>query len=413
MKLPQIGPAFLVTAAFIGPGTVITTSLAGANYGYALLWALLFSAVATIILQEMSARLGVVTQKGLGENIRGQLHNALIRNIAIVLVVSAIVIGNAAYQGGNISGASLGLSGIVGEGLPYKIWPLLIGLSAFVLLWTGSYKLIEKSLISLVALMSISFITTMLITAPDLSQIFKGLFTPHIPDGATLTVIALIGTTVVPYNLFLHAASVKEKWSSASQLHLARKDLYISVPIGALISMAILSTAATAFFGRQISIQSAADLAPALEPLFGSFSGILVAIGLFAAGISSAVTAPLAAAYALSGVLGISSTSIDNKNHDASSILQTASFKMIWIAILLLGVIVAISGYRPVNIIWFAQVANGILLPVITCFLLWVMNTNQLGEHKNKPLQNVLGLLVLAVTIALSVRSLGSAFGLL
>ncbi len=413
MKLPQIGPAFLVTAAFIGPGTVITTSLAGANYGYALLWALLFSAVATIILQEMSARLGVVTQKGLGENIRGQLHNALIRNIAIVLVVSAIVIGNAAYQGGNISGASLGLSSMVGEGLPYKIWPLLIGLSAFILLWTGSYKLIEKSLISLVTLMSISFITTMLITAPDLSQIFKGLFTPHIPDGATLTVIALIGTTVVPYNLFLHAASVKEKWSSASQLHLARKDLYISVPIGALISMAILSTAATAFFGRQISIQSAADLAPALEPLFGSFSGILMAIGLFAAGISSAVTAPLAAAYALSGVLGISSTSIDNKNHDASSILQTTSFKMIWFAILLLGVIVAISGYRPVNIIWFAQVANGILLPVITCFLLWVMNTNQLGEHKNKPLQNVLGLLVLAVTIALSIRSLGSAFGLL
>lgn len=407
MKLPQIGPAFLVTAAFIGPGTVITTSLAGANFGYALLWALLFSALATIILQEMSARLGVVTQLGLGENIRAQLHNPLTRNLGILLVVSAIAIGNAAYQGGNISGASLGLSEIAGDKAPYLIWPLLIGLTAFLLLWTGSYKLIEKSLISLVALMSISFIATMLITSPDLGLIFSGLLSPQIPDGATLTVIALIGTTVVPYNLFLHASSVKEKWSSPSQLHLARKDLYISVPIGALISMAILSTAATAFFGHQISIQSAADLGPALEPLFGSFSGILMAIGLFAAGISSAVTAPLAAAYALSGILGISS-----KSNSAKSILQTKSFKMIWISILLLGVVVATSGYRPVSIIWFAQVANGILLPVVTCFLLWVMNSQQLGKHKNNPLQNILGFLVLLVTIGLSARSLSAAFGL-
>lgn len=408
MKLPQIGPAFLVTAAFIGPGTVITTSLAGANFGYALLWALLFSAIATIVLQEMSARLGIVTQQGLGENIRDQLRNPLARILGVLLVVSAIAIGNAAYQGGNISGASLGLSGIVGKDIPYFVWPIVIGVTAFALLWTGSYKLIEKSLISLVALMSISFIATMLITAPDISLIFKGLFVPHIPDGATLTVIALIGTTVVPYNLFLHASSVKEKWTSASQLSLARKDLYISVPIGALISMAILSTAATAFFGHQINIQSAADLAPALEPLFGSFSGILMAIGLFAAGISSAVTAPLAAAFALSGMLGISS-----KKTDAQSILQTNSFKIIWISILLLGVIVATSGYRPINIIWFAQVANGILLPVITCFLLWVMNTKKLGEHKNKLVQNLLGGVVLMTTIGLSARSLGSAFGLL
>ena len=109
MKLPKIGPAILVTAAFIGPGTVITASLAGANFGFSLLWALLFSVVATIILQEMAARLGVVTQQGLGENIRHTFQHPLLRAIAITLVVSAIVSGNGAYQSGNISGASLGL----------------------------------------------------------------------------------------------------------------------------------------------------------------------------------------------------------------------------------------------------------------------------------------------------------------
>ena len=406
MKFPQIGPAFLVTAAFIGPGTVITASLAGANYGYVLLWALLFSAIATIILQEMSARLGIVTQQGLGENIRNQLHNPIIRNISLLLVVSAIVVGNAAYQGGNISGASLGISAILAVDFLSNTWPIVIGVIAFFLLWTGSYKLIEKTLIILVALMSVSFVVTMFLTKPDLTAVFSGLFIPQIPTGATLTVIALIGTTVVPYNLFLHASSVSEKWKSAEDLPKARKDLYISVPLGALISIAILSTAATAFFGSQISIKSAADLAPSLEPMFGSFSGILMALGLFAAGISSAVTAPLAAAYALKGVLGFAST--DNR-----SILSDKRFKLIWISILLLGVSVASSGYKPVNIIWFAQVANGILLPIVTLFLLWIMNTNALGQFKNNSIQNLLGGSVLLVTLLLSGRSLMSAFGLL
>jgi len=406
VKFPQIGPAFLVTAAFIGPGTVITASLAGANYGYVLLWALLFSAVATIILQEMSARLGIITQQGLGENIRSQLSNPIIRNIGILLVVSAIVIGNAAYQGGNISGASLGISGIVKAELPLSIWPLFIGVTAFVLLWTGSYKIIEKALILLVGLMSFSFLATMIMTQPDISALLTGLFSPQIPKGATLTVIALIGTTVVPYNLFLHASSVHEKWKSVENLPEARKDLYISVPLGALISMAILSTAATAFFGSQVSIKSAADLAPALEPIFGSFSGILMAIGLFSAGISSAVTAPLAAAFALKGVLGF-------EKEPASSVLSDARFKLIWIAILVLGVAVASSGYKPVSIIWFAQVANGILLPIVTAFLLWIMNTSALGKYKNSMVQNLLGGSVLLVTLMLSGRSLMSAFGLL
>ncbi len=406
MRLPQIGPAFLVTAAFIGPGTVITASLAGANYGYALIWALLFSALATIILQEMSARLGIVTQQGLGENIRAQLTHPASRVVGMILVIAAIVVGNAAYQGGNISGAALGLESIAGDFLPFSIWPITIGVAAFLLLWTGSYRLIEKALIILVALMSIAFVTTMLLTNPSYSQIFSGLFTPQIPTGATLTVIALVGTTVVPYNLFLHASSVSQKWQSETHLHDARKDVFVSVPIGALISIAILSTAATAFFGKQINIQSVADLAPSLQPLFGSFSSVLMAIGLFAAGVSSAVTAPLAAAYALNGILKLGSPNDSAK-------MDTIAFKSVWIIILLLGVLVATSGYKPVTIIWFAQVANGILLPVITCFLLWIMNTQRLGKYKNNLMQNFLGGCVLVITIGLSARSLGSAFGLL
>jgi len=404
MKLPQIGPAFLVTAAFIGPGTVITASIAGANYGFALLWALLFSVIATLILQEMTARLGIVTQQGLGENIRRACKTPLLRNIAIVLVLSAVVVGNSAYQSGNISGASLGLISLFensGNKVPFAnaLFPVLIGVFAFILLISGSYKLIEKALIALVALMSFAFIVTFLLTKPDISVLFSGLFTPVIPDGATLTVIALIGTTVVPYNLFLHAASVSKKWQSPTQLNEARKDLMISIPLGGLISMAILSTAATAFFSQQHSITSAADLAPSLQPLFGDMAGVFIGIGLFAAGISSAVTAPLAAAFALSGILGL------NKSLDANS------FKAIWLTVLILGILGASLGYKPIAIIWFAQVANGILLPIVTIFLLWIMNNKILGKYKNNTWQNVFGAIVVCVSLLLSGRSLLSAFG--
>ena len=404
IKFPQIGPAVLVTAAFIGPGTVITATMAGANYGFSLLWALVFSVFATIVLQEMAARLGVVTQQGLGENIRLACTTKLSKYLSIFLVVSAIVVGNAAYQGGNISGASLGLIHLFGE--PHwfgfsAIWPVIIGLVALSILATGSYRIIEKSLIVLVGVMSIAFLASFFLIDFNWADFFHGLLIPSLPTGATLTVIALIGTTVVPYNLFLHSASASKKWQKVEQLGEARKDLYFAIPLGGLISIAIVATAASAFFGQQIQITNAADIAPALEPVFGDAAGIFIAIGLFSAGISSAVTAPLAAAFALSGLLNL------NKN------LNSWSFKMIWLVILLLGVVISSLGYKPMVVIWFAQVANGILLPLIALFLLWMMNSDVLGKQRNNRQQNILAGIVVAITLMLSARSLMSAFGFL
>lgn len=406
MKLPKVGPAFLVTAAFIGPGTVITASMAGANYGLTLIWALLFAMIATLVLQEMAARLGIITQQGLGENIRQAISQPFWRTLTILLVVSAIVIGNGAYQSGNISGASLGLASISEQlslSIAYSnvVFPVLIGSVAFILLYTGSYKLIERALVVLVGLMSMAFLVSFFLTKPDWAGLISSMFAFELPTGAGLTVIALIGTTVVPYNLFLHAATASKKWQSSSDLTEARQDLFISIPLGGLISIAIVSTAASAFFGQQLQLQSAADLAPSLQPLFGDWASIFIAIGLFSAGISSAITAPLAAAFALSGIL--------NWNKD----LNALSFKMTWMTILVIGVVVASLGYKPIAIIWFAQVANGILLPVISVFLLWIMNSQVLGEYRNNLWQNIAGAAVIFIALMLSARSLLSAFGLL
>jgi len=392
----SIGPAVLVAAAFIGPGTVTTCTLAGANFGYALIWALIFSVAACIVLQEMAARLGVVAQQGLGETLRQVLVQPLVRYSVFILVTVAIFIGNSAYQGGNIAGASLGLDALFPE---FSLsWPLLISLITFAALFSGSYKVLEKALLTLVFLMSLAFFTTFVLTKPDLAALFAGAV-PSLPDGAILTVIALIGTTVVPYNLFLHSSFVSHHWSSADDLPKVRKDIYISIGLGGLLSIAVISTAAAAFFNSQISIQSAADMSIQLEPLLGSWARISMGLGLFAAGISSAVTAPLAAAYAISGILGWSTD------------LKSTRFRMIWLIVLIIGFILATSGYRPITIIWFAQIANGILLPLMAGFLLYVMNQSELlGRYKNTLLHNLLGLMVILVTLLLSAKSLWSAF---
>lgn len=400
--MPRFGPATLVTAAFIGPGTVVTASLAGANFGYALLWALLFSVLATLILQEMAARLGIVTGRGLGENLCQQLQHPLLRTVLYLLVVAAIVIGNSAYQGGNLTGASLGAEAIWGDSAWRRAlaeqsklnpWALLLGAVAAAILWQGRYQLIERWLIGLVLLMSLAFISSMLLTQPAWSAMLRGLLLPQLPEGATLTVIALIGTTVVPYSLFLHAASAALKWQAtdkAQALAESAADLRTAIPLGGLITLAIVSTAATAFFGKGLTLNNAGELALSLEPLFGASARYLMALGLLAAGLSSALTAPLAAAYALQGLLA----------------LNPQQFRLTWLLVMVIGIILSSMGLKPLSVIWFAQVANGILLPVVTLCLLVAVNSKALGRYRNNRRQNLLGFSVLAITLLLSGRTL-------
>lgn len=394
----QFGPATLVAAAFIGPGTVVTASLAGANFGYALLWALVFSVLATMILQEMAARLGVVTQQGLGEAIRKQVQQPALRWGAIGLIIAAVVVGNSVYQGGNLTGASMGIAGIVGQDAAWV--PLILGILAAILLWRGSYVLLERVLIGLVLLMSLTFVATFLLVQPDWTKFFQGLLWPSLPSGSVLTVIALIGTTVVPYNLFLHAASSAKKWQHPEQLSEARRDLWVSIPLGGLISIAIVSTAAAAFFGKALTIEGAADLSESLRPLAGDGATWLMALGLFAAGLSSSITAPLASAYALSGILG------------RSGDLKGGPFRFTWIAIIAIGVVIASLQIRPVTVIWFAQVANGLLLPIMALFLVWACNHKMMGAYRNNWRQNGLAFVVVLVAIGLGLRSVGSALQL-
>jgi Mn2+/Fe2+ NRAMP family transporter len=398
------GPSTLVTAAFIGPGTVTVCTIAGVQSGFSLLWAILFSAATTIILQEMTARLGLVTQSGFGEAIRNSIKIPLLRWFAVILVFGAIVIGNAAYEGGNISGAVLGFEELFFEmgfevsDVRIPITPLLIGGIAFIVLFIGVIKLIEWFLISLVMVMSLVFLTTAIVVQPDIVAILKGMLIPSIDEGELLLVMGLVGTTVVPYNLFLHTSLVKEKYRSVRDLSDLRKENATAIILGGIISMSIIITSGATIFGEE-GIRSATDMAKQLKPLLGSWSGYFLGIGLFAAGISSAITAPLAAAYAAKGILGWD----DNT--------RSLRFRLVWGGILTLGILAAMFGGSPIFIIQFAQVANGILLPIVAIFLIYLMNsTRLLGMYTNTVIQNVLGLIVILVALGLGIRSLNAVF---
>lgn len=393
----KIGPGVLVAAAFIGPGTVTVCTLAGVRFGFALLWAMLVSIVATIILQEMSARLGIITQRGLADVIKEELAIKWTRYLVLGIILSAIVVGNAAYEAGNIGGATLGLEALFGQ-KHSSLYPWIIGLCAFVLLYIGNYKLLEKALVSLVLVMSLSFLLTAVITRPDLLAIVKGMFVPSTPKGSLLMIIALVGTTVVPYNLFLHASLVSEKWNSVAHLKDARRDTIIAIALGGLVSMAIM-VAASSIPGENIA--NVMDLAKGLEPLYGDSAKYFMGIGLCAAGVTSAITAPLAAAYVVNSCFGWKAS------------LKDAKFKLVWIIILFLGVLFLSFGIKPIEIIKFAQIANGILLPVIAIFLFWVVNrASVMGKFKNNTLQNVLGSIVIALAIFLGVKGVLTVFGM-
>lgn len=403
-RLKNIGPGALVAAAFIGPGTVTSCSTSGANFGYTLLWAMLLSVISVIIMQSMAARLGIVSGLGLGQALREKFTSPVARILLAILVIAAVFVGNIAYETGNLTGSIMGVQAAIpalGNNTAKIVLALVLGVIAFALLWSGSYKSIEKFLTALVVIMGVVFFVCAIAVGPDWGAVFKGLFTFQVPkvDKAWMTVAALMGTTVVPYNIYLHASSAAKKWSNGDTedaLANSRLDSILSIGLGGLISMAIIVCAAATIGKTGAEVKSGADMAKALEPLLGSWATIFFGIGLFCAGISSTLTAPMAAAFASTGIVGWKED------------LKSMKFKIFWIIVLAFGIFAAcVLGASPTQIILFAQAANAFLLPITGILLLIVSNDkNIMKEYKNKAWFNILAILVIALFIFIAARNM-------
>lgn len=387
----DIGPGVLIAAAFIGPGTVTLCTIAGASFGYSLIWAIILSTFSTIVLQEMSLRIGLVTRMNLAEVIRTSIKSVLLNRFIILLIISSILIGNAAYEAGNITGASLGISAIFNN-QSFNYFPVLIGIIAFIILYQGDYKIIEGSLIFLVIVMSLSFFITAIITKPDITNLLNGMFKPKINSDNLIIILGLIGTTVVPYNIFLHSSLVSEKWNSINKLKVARLESFISILLGGIVSLSIIITAASV---PNQNVTDVMDLAKGLEPLYGKFAIYFLGLGLFASGITSSITAPLAAAYVAKSCFGWNDS------------LKSRRFRLVWFFILLTGVLISMININPIEIIKFAQFSNSLLLPIIAIILLWLINNkNIISSEYNYSYQNVLGFFIVIISIILGSKGL-------
>jgi len=398
-RLKQVGPGALVAAAFIGPGTVTSCATSGASYGYTLLWAMLISVISVIIMQEMAARVGIAAQMGLGQALRTRFTSKGARVILAILVIAAVFIGNVAYETGNITGTRLGIQAILpatSEGAWPIILAVIIAVIAFILLFTGSTKIIEKILTGLVVLMGVLFLICAFASNPDWGAVLKGMFVPTAPDGSSwMTIAALMGTTVVPYNIYLHASSASKKWNNPEEdIPTSTLDSVLAIGLGGIISMAIIVCAAAA--GFETAPTNGGEMAVMLSPILGNWATVLFGIGLFAAGATSTITAPLAAAYASTGILGWGED------------LKKGKFKIFWIVVLAFGLVATITlGKSPTEIILFAQAANAFLLPVTAILLMIVCNSKDImGNYKNKAWQNILGVIVIAVFIFIAARNI-------
>lgn len=331
-----------ISAAFIGPGTVTTAGKAGAEQGYGLIWALLLSTALCFVLQEAAASLAIRTGRSLPGAILAR-HGAALSTIVVV----AVVLGCAAFEAGNVLGAVAGAS--LALPLEGRALVVLTGVLAAAMLAMPRAASVARAMGALVALMGISFAGCAILARPPLGELVQGALLPRIPVGSETLVLGLFGTTVVPYNLFLGSRLARDQ-----RLQDMRLGLAVAVPLGGLISAAIVvvgaeSPAPFAYEG----------LAGALGERLGGWAPSFFALGLFAAGLSSAITAPLAA--------GTSFDDLALARGEGTSPRRAMTVSM---GVLVVGLALGLAGFRPVPIIVLAQAANGLLLPFVAFFLL-------------------------------------------
>lgn len=340
----------------------------------------MFSTLGTVLLQEAAARVTIASGLSLGELLT-QIYGPRIRWL-MVLLFGTVTLGCAAYQAGNILGAVSGLGLLTGLSTP--VLTALTGLVCITLLWQGSTRFIANMLGLVVFGMGIAFAYVATSASPDPAELIRSLVTPTLPPDSTVLVIGLIGTTIVPYNLFL-GSGIGQGQSLAEM----RWGIGLAVLIGGLISMAILLSGT--LVSGEFSFQTVAQT---LENRLGRWAGSLFSFGLFAAGFTSALTAPLAAAVTGRSLLGWREGSW--------------AYRATWLSVMIVGLTFGMLEVKPVPVIVLAQATNGLLLPLVAVFLLVAVTNKAIlpVAYRNRPWQTVAMLFVVVVTAFLGLRNL-------
>jgi Mn2+/Fe2+ NRAMP family transporter len=387
-----IGPGFITANVDNDPGGILTYSQAGAKYGYTLLWTLVPTTVALIVVQEMAARMGAITGKGLSDLIREEFGLRM-------TFFTMIVLGFADF--GNIAAEFAGLASGMG----------VFGISKFIavpagaaLVWTvivrASYKPVERVLL-IFSMVYFAYPVSAFLAHPDWKAALTNTIIPQFNSdpGYLVMIVGLIGTTITPWMQFYLQASIVEKGVSKRNYGLSRIDVIFGCVVTDVIAFFIVvACAATIFHSDHREITDVADAARALAPFAGKFAAILFAVGLVNASLMSAAILPLATTYNICEGLGFES-GIDHRFRDAPI------FYGLYTALIVCGAgFVLIPGLPLLKVILISQVANGILLPFVLAFMLILINRERLmGEYKNGPWGNAIAGATSVIMVALTI----------
>lgn len=395
-RIKASGPAAIITSAFIGPGTIIVSTKVGISFGYSLIWAIVFAVVSLMFLMEMASRVAIVTNKDLIQATIDVIPTSIIwKRFIQGLVLLAVLTVCFAFQAGNFTGGSLGLANALGIKQSYVVILMTFIVLAITLL--GSSKSLEFIMKLFVGVMGAIFIITLIFIKPSLSSIFSGLI-PNIPVGGYVLTLALIGTTLIGINLILHSITSKDRWNKLEDLNEAKWDIRINILIGGLITFSIVVTSATVLNGAEITGNPALMFTQSLTPVLGEYASLFGNLGLFAAGLSSAIAIPFTLKKITTGIFNFNGGAEGKK----ANILAVIA--------ILFGAILAIVGKNPQQIIILAQATSGFFLPLITILILIVVNNKKiLGNYVNNSFQNIIGFLVVILTFILGIQGIRQA----
>jgi Mn2+/Fe2+ NRAMP family transporter len=392
--LTILGPGIITGSVDNDAGGITTYSLAGAIYGYGLIWTLIPSFVVLVVIQEMNARMGIVTGKGLADLIRENAGMKVTFFIFLGLLFSGI--GNTTTEFAGVAG-SMECFGVT----KYLSVPV-VAVLVWILVVKGTYKIAER--IFLVFSVSLlTYVVSAIMGKPHWSEISTSIIHPQfqITSQSMAMVIGLVGTTIAPWMQFYMQSSVIEKGLKMQNYSYTVIDIVVGCVITVVVAFFIIVACASTLHVNGVQINEAKDAALSLRPLAGNFASQVFAFGLFIASIFSATILPLATAFFVCEAFGFE-TGLDKKWDEAKE------FYILYTGILAVSAIIILIPNAPlIPISLWSQVINGILLPVVlVCMMLLINNKKIMGVHVNKPTANIIGWSAVVILIGLSIALL-------
>jgi NRAMP (natural resistance-associated macrophage protein)-like metal ion transporter len=396
--LSVMGPGIITANVDNDAGGITTYSVAGAHFGYSLIWSFIPIIIALVIIQEMCSRMAVVTGKGLADLIREEFGVRVTFYAMAVLILSNIFNTISEFAGIAASAELFGIS-------KYILVPLC-ALFVWWLIVKGTYKTVEKVFL-LACVFYLAYVFSGFLSKPDWHEVAKSSIKPslHFNKAYLFMLIGVIGTTIAPWMQFYQQSSVVEKDIKIENYKYCRLDVIIGAFVVNIIAIFIVIVCANTLFTNGIRIESAKDAALALKPLAGNYCFYLFAFGLLNASVFSACILPLSTAYSACEGMGWE-VGVNKRFREAPQ------FYTLYTAIIVIGAsVILLPNVKLIPIMLISQATNGILLPFVLVFMLLLVNNKRLmGKHVNSPLYNVITILVILIMIGLSIALLFTSF---